>query len=52
MATFDLVLRGGTVFDGTGAAGVRADVAVSGEKIAAWDGDGAGARRSTRGAWR
>src|SRR4030095_6600487 len=35
MATFDLVLRGGTVFDGTGAAGVRADVAVSGEKIAA-----------------
>src|SRR4030095_11531900 len=34
MATFDLVLRGGTVFDGTGAPGVRADVAVSGEKIA------------------
>src|SRR4029453_13346639 len=35
MATFDLVLRGGTVFDGTGAAGVRADGAGSGEKIAA-----------------
>src|SRR5258705_2307182 len=35
MAPFDLVLRGGTVFDGTGAPGVRADVAVSGEKIAA-----------------
>jgi N-acyl-D-aspartate/D-glutamate deacylase len=35
MATFDLVLRGGTVFDGTGAPGVIADVAVSGEKIAA-----------------
>jgi N-acyl-D-amino-acid deacylase len=35
MATFDLVIRGATVFDGTGAPGVRADVAVSGEKIAA-----------------
>ena len=35
MATFDLVIRGGTVFDGTGAPGVQADVAVTGEKIAA-----------------
>lgn len=32
---FDLVIRGGTVFDGSGAEGVRADVAVSGDRIAA-----------------
>ena len=32
--TYDLVIRGGTVFDGTGAAGVEADVAISGGKIA------------------
>lgn len=31
----DLVLRGGTVFDGTGAPGVEADVAVSGDRIQA-----------------
>ena len=31
----DLVVRGGTVFDGTGAAGVEADVAVSGGRISA-----------------
>jgi len=30
----DLVIRGGTVFDGTGSAGVEADVAISGGKIA------------------
>jgi N-acyl-D-amino-acid deacylase len=30
----DLVIRGGTVFDGSGAAGVEADVAISGGKIA------------------
>src|SRR5499425_3060690 len=35
MATFDVVLRGGTVFDGSGAPGVQADVAVAGERIAA-----------------
>ena len=30
---FDLVIRGGTVYDGTGAAGVRADIAVRGDRI-------------------
>ena len=35
MAMYDLVIRGGTVFDGTGVPGVRADVAVTGEKVAA-----------------
>jgi N-acyl-D-amino-acid deacylase len=31
----DLVIRGGTVFDGTGAAGVEHDVAIAGGRIAA-----------------
>lgn len=31
----DLVLRNGTVYDGTGAAGVRMDVGIQGERIAA-----------------
>ncbi|BBY25637.1 N-acyl-D-amino-acid deacylase family protein [Mycobacterium stomatepiae] len=35
MATYDLVIRGGTVFDGTGAAPSIADVGVRGDRIAA-----------------
>jgi N-acyl-D-aspartate/D-glutamate deacylase len=35
MSTYDLVIQGATVFDGTGAAGRRADVAVRGDRIAA-----------------
>ena len=34
MAKHDLVIRGGTVIDGSGAAGRSADVAISGGKIA------------------
>jgi N-acyl-D-aspartate/D-glutamate deacylase len=33
---YDLVIRGGTVYDGTGAAGVRADIGVRGERIVAF----------------
>jgi N-acyl-D-amino-acid deacylase len=44
----DIVITGGTVVDGTGAAGVRADVAITGDRITAIgtlsDADRAGAR--------
>ena len=32
---FDLIVRGGTVFDGTGAAAQRADIGISGDRIVA-----------------
>jgi N-acyl-D-amino-acid deacylase len=35
LADFDLILRGGTVVDGTGKAGYVADVAIQGQRIAA-----------------
>ncbi|HEV7605118.1 MAG TPA: amidohydrolase family protein, partial [Candidatus Limnocylindrales bacterium] len=35
MSTFDLLLRGGTVIDGSGSPGVRADVGVLGDRILA-----------------
>jgi N-acyl-D-amino-acid deacylase len=34
-ASFDLVIRGGTIYDGSGSAGVRADVGIRGDAIAA-----------------
>ncbi len=34
MADFDLVIRGGTIMDGTGGAPIEADVAISGNRIA------------------
>ncbi|MEP6492413.1 MAG: D-aminoacylase [bacterium] len=34
-APHDLIIRGGTVFDGTGAAGIESDVAITGGKFAA-----------------
>lgn len=33
--TYDVIIRGGTVLDGTGAAGVEADVAITGDRIVA-----------------
>jgi N-acyl-D-amino-acid deacylase len=35
VARYDLVLRGGSVLDGTGAAAVSADVALDGDRFAA-----------------
>src|SRR5262245_13212400 len=35
MAEFDLVIRGGTVVDGTGRTPIDADVAIKGDRIAA-----------------
>ena len=32
---YDVIIRGGTVYDGTGAAGVKADVAIADDRIAA-----------------
>lgn len=34
-APFDIVIRGGTVYDGTGAPGLRADIGLRGDRIAA-----------------
>ena len=34
-AQYDLIVRGGTVFDGTGAEAIRADIGIRGERIAA-----------------
>lgn len=52
MAPFDMVVRGGTVIDGTGEASREADVAVQGGRIAAvGKAVGGGARRSTPRAW-
>ena len=34
-ARYDLILRGGTIYDGTGAPGVVGDVAISGDRVAA-----------------
>jgi N-acyl-D-amino-acid deacylase len=44
--SFDAIIRGGTVYDGTGAAGRRADVGIRGDRIAAV-GDLASARAAT-----
>ena len=33
MATYDLIIRGGDVYDGTGTAAVRADVGITGDRI-------------------
>ena len=44
--TYDVIIRGGMVYDGTGAAGRRADVGIRGDRIAAV-GDLAGAQAPT-----
>ena len=46
--TFDVIVHGGMVYDGTGRAGRRADVAISGDRISGvGDFTGAGARATT-----
>jgi len=45
-STFDVVIRGGTAYDGTGSTGKRADVAIRGDRIAAI-GDLTGASATT-----
>jgi len=35
LAPYDLIIRGGTIYDGSGTAGVRADLAINGDRIAA-----------------
>src|SRR5688572_5627010 len=45
--TFDVVIQGGTVYDGTGAAGRPADVGLRGDRVAAV-GDLAGASAARR----
>lgn len=34
VVSFDVVIRGGMVYDGTGALGINADVAINGDSIA------------------
>ena len=45
---YDLLLRGGTVVDGSGAAGFRADVAIKGDRIAKIDRAGIAAEQAAR----
>lgn len=45
---YDLVIRGGTVVDGTGTPAVKADVAVKGDRIARVDRDGIPADQAAR----
>ena len=43
---YDVIIRGGTVYDGTGAAGRRVDVGIRGDRIAAVGDLAAGQARS------
>ncbi len=55
MANHDLVLRGGRVIDGTGAAAVGADVAIDRDRSRRWSmcrAAAAGARSMRQGSWR